>query len=35
MDREGCARTCEDEERSPRESQDVTFSGVLQSYQCG
>ena len=36
MDREGCARKCdrEEEERSSWESQDVTFSGMLQSYQC-
>ena len=35
MDREGCAGMCEEDERSSREFQDVTFSGVFQSCQCG
>ena len=30
-----CARTSEEDERSSRESQDVTFSGVFQPYKCG
>ena len=30
-DREGCARMCEEDERSSRESQDVTFSGVFSN----